>query len=433
MGSVSRGLRNVYRSKGRVLLAVLIVGLSVGIFLSMLQAGSGIERQSVKLRREVETVIEVRPLDSPMALVTDSPVPIPRDAVNMIRAIPNVLNVEKYLRVRIDEKEKPPTINKIIVTGMEPGSSLRAATHGQFVVTTIDAGKDRFEPSDAGRNLAIVGRFFAQDHGLKVGSEFSIGDSFILRIGDKRIELKDLGEFEVVGIFSSDFVFGDLQIFIPYDTFQRTFGKVMELPSQSTNIFVTVNSVDNVAEVEGDIRAVLGGSADVLSGKTVANIAAQALNVIQASSILAAALSAVVGSLVITFTMILTVRQRTREIGVLKAIGASNSDVAKDFLVEALALGVISGLVGIAFLALAGPTFAYLLLNPIGSQLAGVAALGTGHENPTSALFSEVGFNPSLSLISYALGISVLFGLIGSLYSVTTAVRLRPAEAIRHE
>jgi len=178
--------------------------------------------------------------------------------------------------------------------------------------------------------------------------------------------------------------FGDLQIFTPYETFRRVFSAYLpDVPF--SNVFVTVNSVANVSQVEGELKAIFGQTADVISGQSLARIAAQALGSIQSGSSIAAVLSAVIGALVIFFTTILTTRARTKEIGILKAIGASNSDVAKDFISESFTLGLAGGFVGLLIFVFAGPAIAFIFLSPIAPAIPG---FGTGHESATELLLS---------------------------------------------
>jgi putative ABC transport system permease protein len=132
-------------------------------------------------------------------------------------------------------------------------------------------------------------------------------------------------------------------------------------------------------------------------------------------------------SLIVLFVMLYTVRERTKEIGTLKAIGFSNTTVMGQFMIEGILLSLIAGVVGIAIGTLAAPTISALLLpsvNLFGTQGAGIA-------RPASITTTTASMNLELVLIAF--GASILLGAIGSLYPAWRAAKIRPAEAMKYE
>jgi putative ABC transport system permease protein len=136
-------------------------------------------------------------------------------------------------------------------------------------------------------------------------------------------------------------------------------------------------------------------------------------------------------SLIVLFLMLYTVRERTKEIGTLKAIGFSSGNVMSQFILEGVLLSLIAGVVAIAISIVAAPTLSGLLL-PAASQFgaAGTFTRGLTATNP-GATASAVTLTPELVLI--ALGAAALLGALGSLYPAWRAARTRPAEAMRYE
>jgi len=140
-------------------------------------------------------------------------------------------------------------------------------------------------------------------------------------------------------------------------------------------------------------------------------------------------------SLIVLFVMLYTVRERTREIGTLKAIGFSSWSIMKQFMLEGVILSLAAGLVGIGIGTVGASALSGVLLpsiNPFGSRGGGfgggfVFALSSGSASSSSSAV----VTPMVMLL--ALGAAVVLGAVGSLYPAWRASRTRPAEAMRYE
>ena len=138
--------------------------------------------------------------------------------------------------------------------------------------------------------------------------------------------------------------------------------------------------------------------------------------------IVIAGISLLVGGIGIMNIMLATVTERTREIGIRRAIGAKQADITKQFLAETLLLTGTGGILGVAFGLLCGPVFRVVrhviqtidpeLLPPVVSTL-----------EPRIALWSVV----------FSLVISVGAGLGFGIYPARKAAQMNPIEALRHE
>ena len=163
---------------------------------------------------------------------------------------------------------------------------------------------------------------------------------------------------------------------------------------------------------------------------TVEESAAAALDQSNQTAVEEIVIVVIATSLIVLFVMLYTVRERTREIGTLKAIGFSNATVMSQFLIEGIILSVIAGLVGIAIGVLAAPKLAALLLpmNPFGSLGAGPGGAVT---RVTSSFTASVTVSPEL--VAVAFGAAVALGALGSLYPAWRAAKIKPAEAMKYE
>ncbi len=282
---------------------------------------------------------------------------------------------------------------------------------GGFVGSPKLIAGRQFTREDAGQPVAIVGEVFSRTRGNEVGDEFTLPGEELRR--GKWIyphAPKDL-RAKVIGIFSVGVVYGDNQIFVPIEVVQNIIGTGRDRVSQ---YIVTVDSAENVPRTAESLRNLLGPNADVISQDEAALQTAGLLEAASINSRVGAVVAAVVGALVVLFTMAVVTRERIREIGVLKAIGASNRNVAALFTGETLTLALLGGGIGLLIHVLAGSVLATLVVGPIVSEVAGNAA------NRLRA-----------TDIVWGLGLAMSFGLMGSLYAVWRAIRMRPSEAMR--
>lgn len=413
MRTIFRAIRNIYRNPARTIMVVAVLGLSIGIFITMQQTATIVSSTSKTLKENVQTLIEVRAAGATGMGVGVQP--LPEDAAEKINDIPNVTGLEKYLYVRqVDNSRKYTTS---VIAGISPITSvLRVNSHGEVGTPKILKGRG-FQESDEGKNVAIAGTIFAQEKNLDVGSSFELANT----------------PLTIIGVFDAGFIFGNNQIFVPLPVAQSFASSFLEngkayIPDKNrlSQIYVVVNSVDNVAQVEKALRETLE-DVDVLSGQKNVLLASEALSKIQKESSYGAYFTALIAALIIVFTMILVGRERTKEIGILKAIGASNSKVAKQFIVEVSAIAFLGSIFGIIMFALFAPFFATSFL--------GLSTSLTGFAGPMSSQTTAdiVRFSISMKVILWGIFLALFLAILGSIYPVYRAVKLKPAEALRYE
>jgi len=146
-------------------------------------------------------------------------------------------------------------------------------------------------------------------------------------------------------------------------------------------------------------------------------------------------IAVVATSLIVLFVMLYTVRERTKEIGILKAIGFSNWNVMSQFMLEGILISLIAGVVGIAIGSVGASTITSLLLPHV--SLFPTQQREFPRQTPLNpggtALSQSITVLPDLQTILLAFGVAVLLGAIGSLYPAWRASRTSPMEALRYE
>ncbi len=213
---------------------------------------------------------------------------------------------------------------------------------------------------------------------------------------------------------------------------------------QETTFKVFVDNVDNVETVSARITSIYP-TMQVSAGLSQENSAQEIqtsideqvqtaqnnLNQIQGNGEVEISIAVVADIAIILFIMLYSVRERTREIGTLKAMGASNATILGQLLLEGVILSVIAAVVAIAISVFVAPPLANLLLpHPIESGTAGSWGFSIGR-NPGGNNLISVTITPETMLLGF--GVAVLFGALGSLYPAWKAARTNPAEAMRYE
>jgi putative ABC transport system permease protein len=146
-------------------------------------------------------------------------------------------------------------------------------------------------------------------------------------------------------------------------------------------------------------------------------------------------------SLIVLFTMLYTVRERTHEIGVLKAIGFSNGSIMSQLMLEGIFMSLIAAVIGVVIGSVATPFLSSVLLPVAVNTVRGGGGGGGFGFTPDGggATLSNVSFssnvaatvNPQILLLSF--GLAILLGALGTLYPAWRASRTSPMEALKYE
>jgi len=213
----------------------------------------------------------------------------------------------------------------------------------------------------------------------------------------------------------------DNQVIVPISTAQVRIISGSQARDEVSQISVQVADADHVSSAISEVTTILRArhnirlddedDFNVLSQEAFTEAATEITGVLTVFLGGIAAISLLVGGIGIMNIMLVSVIERTREIGLRKAVGARDSDILLQFLIESLIIGLAGGILGV----LGGLGISRLIK--------GVAAIGNTSLNPVV----------SLSSILLAVGFSVAVGLIFGLYPANRASKLEPVEALRTE
>ncbi|MER5375227.1 FtsX-like permease family protein [Streptomyces sp. NPDC002553] len=259
---------------------------------------------------------------------------------------------------------RPPVMPDSVLTKVRAAAGVKSAEGSVFStsVTVVDADKDDLSPSSGaptivgswsaneartmkitegaapqGPGQIMVDADTADHHGLKLGDELGV----ITAVGTHTSKISGIAAFEVTNPGAAVFY---------YDTRtaqQTLVGK----PGVFTNVSVTAAAGVSDDQLKKDVAAAIGGQYKVQTAKEAADAnrkdVGEFLNVMKYAMLGFAGIAFLVGIFLIINTFSMLVAQRTREIGLMRAIGSSRKQVNRSVLAEALLLGVVGSILGV--------------------------------------------------------------------------------------
>ena len=261
-----------------------------------------------------------------------------------------------------------------------------------------------------GRSLAdmdMEGRTRIALIGSEIAEDLYPGDDPL----GKNIKISGVN-FKVVGVMESagSTMFGsnDTRVFLPFTTAQR-----LQQQSRISQVNIGVASPEQVEEVKAYLNEQLVekyGSTDYYSIFDQTQLLSTLNDATAMLAVLVggiAGISLVVGGIGIMNIMLVSVTERTREIGIRKAIGAKKRHILSQFLVESIVISCVGGLIGIG--------------------------IGVGLTKVAGALVESLSGNVSMNVVSIAFGFSAAIGVIFGVYPANKAANLNPIDALRYQ
>ncbi|TSB05082.1 ABC transporter permease [Sphingorhabdus contaminans] len=383
------------------------LGVMIGVFSVILAVAVGNGAQ-VSVTQQIAT------LGSNMAIVVPQPdsgsgPPRPndrgrlteRDGQAILRQVSGVRAVAPQIRNSV----------QLVTPGRSATTQATGATPEYGNISNVNASEGRFlTKSDVGSaaRVAVIGQTVSDK---LFGGDSPVGQT--IRVN--RVPFTVVGLLESKG--SNLGTDNDDQIVVPITTLrQRLLTTPTQGPDDVTLLFVGFEDEDSLLAGQKEIKRLLRDRYRVQKGKInpftvrttteIAETTSQVTQIFQAVLVAIASISLLVGGIGIMNIMLVSVTERTREIGLRMALGARRSDIRNQFLVEAAVLCIIGGAIGLLLAVLAATIFQKVADFP-----------------------APVGIDTALFSIAFSAVIGLLFGG----YPAVRASRLSPIEALRSE
>ena len=459
MNMVSRGARNAFRNITRTASIVIILGISIGLALAMLVAREAVTTKIETVKSSVGNTVTIQPAGArgfegggePLTSTQATELAALNHVAGTTQTISDRLTTDtSNLESGIDAGslgernaarsgvgfQQPPSgampgnisggasesgevtrtfTPPVTVTGTNNPDSTLATTGSDVEITSGEVFT-----TNSNDNVAVIGKALAEKNELEVGDTFTAYDT----------------DIKVVGIYDAGNDFSNNQVIMPLTAIQT----LSDQEDQLTSIVLDVDSIDNITSVSEAASEVMSDNGDVTDSQSQVEAAVEPLENIQTISMYSLIGAVLAGAVIILLTMIMIVRERRREIGVLKAIGGSNLVVMGQFIVESVTLTLMGTIVGLAIgVAAASPITDTLVSSSTSqTQQMGPGSMGRpgGFGGAGQALgqsVQNIQTNVGIEVLAYGVAIALIIAILGSALASIFISKVRPAEVMRAE
>lgn len=369
-------LKNPFRNKTRSLLAIIGIAIGIATIVALGLITASLEDSTETTLKEGSAEITATKIGSSMA----------SSSGNL-----NESYVEELSKVEGVEKTAGMLESTVIDTSKSSDSSrygfslYGAKTDDLSIVGINNINGSVFNENE---NELIVGKNLAEEENYTIGDKVDVYGK----------------EFKITGIYETGSIFYDSAMYTGLSKLQN----LTDNEEKISSISIKIKKDANLTTVNDKIKNEYNDTLRTITAEEMTQTIDDTLGMINSATTAIEALAIIIGGLGVINTMMMTVFERTREIGVLKSVGWSKKRILSMIMGESIVLTIISGIIG----SILGVLAVFILFKLNGDNMTLI-------------------FNINIFIKAFLVALSV--GIIGGLYPAIKASRLSPTEALRYE
>ncbi len=369
-------LKNPFRNKTRSLLAIIGIAIGIATIVALGLITASLEDSTETTLKDGSAEITATKIGSSLASSSGN---LNESYVEELSKIDGVEKTAGMLESKVIDTSKNSDSRRY-------GFSLYGAKKDDLSIVGISNVNGSIFNED--ENELIVGKNLADEENYTIGDKIDVYGN----------------EFKITGIYETGSIFYDSAMYTSLSKLQN----LTDNEDKISSISIKIKKDANLSTVNDKIKNEYNDTLNTITTEEMAQTIDDTLDMINSATTAIEALAIIIGGLGVINTMMMTVFERTREIGVLKSVGWTKKRILAMIMGESIVLTIISGIIG----SILGVIAVFILFKVNGDNMTLI-------------------FNINIFIKAFIVALSV--GIIGGLYPAIKASRLSPTEALRYE
>lgn len=369
-------LKNPFRNKTRSLLAIIGIAIGIATIVALGLITASLEDSTETTLKDGSAEITATKIGSSLASSSGN---LNESYVEELSKIDGVEKTAGMLESNVIDTSKNSDSRRY-------GFSLYGAKKDDLSIVGISNVNGSIFNED--ENELIVGKNLADEENYTIGDKIDVYGN----------------EFKITGIYETGSIFYDSSMYTSLSKLQN----LTDNEDKISSISIKIKKDANLTTVNDKIKNEYNDTLNTITTEEMAQTIDDTLDMINSATTAIEALAIIIGGLGVINTMMMTVFERTREIGVLKSVGWTKKRILAMIMGESIVLTIISGIIG----SILGVLAVFILFKVNGDNMTLI-------------------FNINIFIKAFIVALSV--GIIGGLYPAIKASRLSPTEALRYE